>query len=56
MRVAVAFRKTKIYKALVYELHTNPSEVYEAQESHQILDEHPVVNNILYTLTESQIR
>lgn len=56
MRVAVPFGKTKIYTALVHELHTNPSEVYEAKEIHQILDEHPVVNDIQYTLTESHIR
>ena len=46
MRVAVPFGKTKIYTALVYEVHTSPPEVYEAKEIHQILDEHSVVNNI----------
>ena len=46
MRVAVPFGKTKIYTALVHEVHTNPPEVYEAKDIHQILDEHSVVNTI----------
>lgn len=46
MRVAVPFGKTKIYTALVHEVHTNPPEVYEAKEIHQILDEHSVVNEV----------
>ncbi len=46
MRVAVPFGKTKIYTALVHEVHTTPPEVYEAKEIHQILDEHSVVNKI----------
>lgn len=46
MRVAVPFGKTKIYTALVYEVHTTPPEVYEAKEIHQILDEYSVVNKI----------
>lgn len=44
MRVAVPFGKSKIYTALVYEIHTAPPTVYEAKEIHQILDEHPIVN------------
>lgn len=46
MRVAVPFGKSKIYTALVYEIHTDPPKVYEAKEIHQILDEHPIVNPI----------
>lgn len=46
MRVAVPFGKTKIYTALVHEVHTNPPEVYEAKEIHQILDEYSVVNEV----------
>ena len=44
MRVAVPFGKSKIYTALVFEIHQNPPTLYEAKEIHQILDEMPVVN------------
>ncbi|MEE9364309.1 MAG: primosomal protein N' [Cellulophaga sp.] len=44
MRVAVPFGKTKIYTALVSDIHTEAPTVYEAKEIHQILDEYPVVN------------
>lgn len=43
-RVAVEFGKSKIYTALVYSIHNNAPEGYEAKEIHQILDESPVVN------------
>ncbi|MDX1314665.1 MAG: primosomal protein N', partial [Eudoraea sp.] len=46
MRVAVPFGKNKIYTALVYSIHQNAPEVYEAKPLHQILDEVPVVNEI----------
>ncbi len=46
MRVAVPFGKSKIYTALVHEVHTDPPTVYKAKEIHQILDEHPLVNQI----------
>ncbi|MGB5436123.1 MAG: primosomal protein N' [Maribacter sp.] len=46
MRVAVPFGKSKIYTALVYEIHLTPPEVYEAKEIHRILDEYPLVNEI----------
>ena len=46
MRVAVPFGKSKIYTALVYEIHLTPPEVYEAKEIHRILDEYPLVNAI----------
>ncbi|MBU2997438.1 primosomal protein N' [Cellulophaga baltica] len=43
MRVAVPFGKSKIYSALVHEVHQTPPTVYEAKEIHQILDETPLV-------------
>ncbi|QWX82594.1 primosomal protein N' [Cellulophaga sp. HaHaR_3_176] len=49
MRVAVPFGKSKIYSALVHEVHQVPPTVYEAKEIHQILDETPVV-------TEAQLK
>ena len=44
MRVAVEFGKSKIYTALVYAIHTNAPEGYEAKDIYQILDETPIVN------------
>ena len=52
MRVAVPFGKSKIYTGIVYKIHNNPPEVYEAKEIHQILDETPVVNPIQIKLWE----
>lgn len=49
MRVTVPFGKTKIYTALVLNLHNNKPLLYEAKPIDQILDESPVV-------TESQIK
>ena len=46
MRLAVPFGKSKIYTALVIELHQNVPALYEAKEIHQILDEKPIVNEI----------
>jgi len=46
MRVAVPFGKSKIYTALVVELHQRAPLLYEAKEIHQILDEKPIVNEI----------
>jgi primosomal protein N' (replication factor Y) len=48
MRVAVPFGKSKIYTALVIEIHNIKPTLYDAKEIHQILDEFPIV-------TESQI-
>lgn len=48
MRIAVPFGKSKIYTALVIELHQNAPTLYDAKEIHQILDEKPLV-------TETQI-
>ncbi|HSD13977.1 MAG TPA: primosomal protein N' [Flavobacterium sp.] len=44
MRVAVPFGKSKIYTALVIDLHQNAPTLYQAKEIHQILDEAPVIN------------
>ncbi len=46
MRVAVEFGKSKIFTALVYEVHKTAPIGYEAKEIHQILDETPIVNEI----------
>jgi primosomal protein N' (replication factor Y) len=46
MRVAVPFGKSKIYTALVIEIHQNKPALYEAKEIHQILDELPIVTEI----------
>lgn len=46
MRVAVSFGKSKIYTALVFDIHAKAPTLYEAKEIHQILDENPVVNEI----------
>nr|WP_321243316.1 primosomal protein N' [uncultured Psychroserpens sp.] len=43
IRVSVPFGKSKIYTALVIEIHTNAPQVYEAKDIHQILDETPIV-------------
>lgn len=46
MRVSVPFGKSKIYTALVLEVHNTPPVVYEAKEIDQILDDVPLVNPI----------
>lgn len=46
MRVAVPFGKSKIYTALVIEIHENKPTLYDAKEIHQILDEKPIVTEI----------
>ena len=42
-RVAVPFGRSGIYTALVYSLHTDAPEAYEAKEIHQVLDDSPLV-------------
>ncbi|MCD0469276.1 primosomal protein N' [Flavobacterium sp. JAS] len=49
MRVAVPFGKSKIYTALVIDIHQNEPNLYDAKEIHQILDEKPIA-------TETQIK
>lgn len=44
MRVAVSFGSSKLYTAVVYALHRNKPELYDAKEIHQILDEEPIIN------------
>ncbi len=46
VRVAVTFSSNKIYTAIVFNLHQNKPELYEAKEIHQILDEQPIVNEL----------
>ena len=46
MRVIVPFGKSKMYTALVVDLHQNPPNLYEAKEIHEILDEKPIVNEL----------
>lgn len=46
MRVAVPFGKSKIYTALVFEIHNTAPTVYEAKAIDQILDDQPIVTNI----------
>lgn len=46
MRVAVPFGKSKIYTAMVFEIHNTAPTVYEAKEIDQILDDQPIVTNI----------
>ncbi len=46
MRVAVPFGKSKIYTALVFEIHNTAPTVYEAKEIDQILDDYPIVTTI----------
>ncbi|MFH6990682.1 primosomal protein N' [Flavobacterium collinsii] len=46
MRVAVPFGKSKIYTALVIDLHQNEPGLYEAKEIHEILDEKPIATEV----------
>ncbi len=46
MRVAVPFGRTRIYTALVIELHNSSPEAYEAKPIHQLLDEMPMVHPV----------
>lgn len=43
MRVAVPFGKTKVYTAIVYNVHSNNPPAYETKDIHQILDEDPII-------------
>ena len=46
MRVAVPFGKSKIYSALVTDLHKSPPQLYEAKEIDQILDEKAIATTV----------
>lgn len=43
MRVSVPFGKSKVYTALVFKIHNNAPQVYDAKDIHQILDDTPIV-------------
>nr|WP_246516251.1 primosomal protein N' [Aequorivita echinoideorum] len=43
MRVSVPFGKSKIYTAIVYQVHDTPPLGYEAKSIDQILDEEPII-------------
>lgn len=45
-RVAVPFGKSKIYTALVIDIHQNEPSLYDAKEIHEILDEKPIATEI----------
>ncbi|RKF03960.1 replication restart DNA helicase PriA [Tenacibaculum lutimaris] len=49
MRVVVSFGKSKIYTALVFNIHQTAPELYEAKDIHQILDDTPII-------TEQQLK
>ncbi|UAB80867.1 primosomal protein N' [Marixanthomonas sp. SCSIO 43207] len=49
MRVAVPFGKSKVYTAIVYQVHQTAPSGYETKEIDQILDKYPIV-------TQSQIK
>lgn len=46
MRIAVPFGKSKIYTALVYRIHNNPPQAYEAKEIHEVIDSLPLVTEL----------
>ncbi|WP_299769702.1 primosomal protein N' [uncultured Dokdonia sp.] len=50
MRVAVPFGKSKVYAALVKNIHTTPPTLYEAKEIEHILDETPIVTQKQFEL------
>ena len=52
VRVAVPFRKNKVYTGIVYNLHHNAPIAYEAKSIHSILDEVPVINSFQFKLWE----
>ena len=43
MRVSVPFGKVKIYTALVFKIHNNKPQAYEAKDIHQIIDDEAIV-------------
>jgi len=50
MRVAVPFGKSKVYAALVKNIHSSPPTLYEAKEIEHILDETPIVTQKQFEL------
>ena len=51
-RVVVQFGKTKMYTALVYRLHHDKPEFYQAKDIIEVLDSTPVVNENQFRLWE----
>lgn len=51
-RVVVQFGKSKIYSAIIYQIHQNAPERYEAKYILEVLDEEPIVDNIQLKLWE----
>lgn len=45
-RVSVPFGKKRIYTGIVFSIHDNPPQVYQAKDIHQILDETPIVTTL----------
>ena len=43
MRVSVPFGKSKIFTAIVYQVHQTPPQAYETKSIDQILDEQPII-------------
>ena len=52
VRLAVPFGKKKIYTAVVYKIHHNAPQKYDAKEIHQILDDEPIVTSSQFKLWE----
>ena len=46
MRVTVPFGKSKVYTALVFQVHTQDPGTYKTKEIEQILDEKPIVTSL----------
>ncbi|MEX0996839.1 MAG: primosomal protein N' [Flavobacteriaceae bacterium] len=46
MRVTVPFGKSKVYTAIVYQVHTQEPSAYKTKEIEQILDEKPIITSI----------
>ncbi len=46
MRVAVPFGKSKIYTGVVYAIHQNAPQAYQAKEIYQILDDSPIITKV----------
>ena len=45
MRIAVPFGKSKVYTAIVYQVHQTAPSGYETKEIDHILDEEPVITS-----------
>lgn len=52
VRVAVPFGKSRIYTAIAFRLHNEKPKAYEPKPIHQILDDHPIVNELQFEFWE----